>query len=340
METTMIGRSRPGHGFTLIELIVVVMIIAILIALLLPAVQSARESSRRIQCSDRLKQIGLALHNYSSIHTVLPFGVGPDDDQAFATVGTLQSRRYSAQSQLLPFLELGNVFNAINFLVDPFHPYVDAKLGPLGEYGENYTAARTQVAVFLCPSDVSRLTSVWAHNNYRSCNGSTWSGRAGNGMFGQRSAIRPQDVTDGLSNTACFSERIMGSGNEAAYDLHADLFSQTGAWTQDTFHTWCNALTAATARRLDHDVNGGETWLEGNMNWTRYNHLLPPNRPSCKNGLTWNGVSMPAASFHADTVNVLLGDGTVRAVRSGVAPSVWSAIATIRGGEVISGDSY
>jgi hypothetical protein len=82
------------------------------------------------------------------------------------------------------------------------------------------------------------------------------------------------------------------------------------------------------------------TWLEGNMSWTRYNHLLPPGRKTCVNGVTWNGVAMTAGSRHDRIVGVLLGDGSVRSVKYFVDPTVWKGIATIAGGETVSADSY
>ncbi len=252
-----------------------------------------------------------------------------------ATIGSLKARRYSCHTQLLAFLELGTVFDAINFMVDPFNPTTSGQTPPGGGVGVNGTAALTVVAVFLCPSDEDRLEQPWGHNNYRSCNGSTWSGRAGDGMFGQVSRIRFADITDGLSNTAAFCEREKGTGDPAVYDRLADLYANPGGWTQATFSQWCASLTQSQAATLGHDVDGGQNWLEGNMNWTRYNHVLPPNSNACKNGLTWNGAAMTATSPHPGGVNLLLADGSVRYVKSSIALSTWQALATIRGGEII-----
>jgi prepilin-type N-terminal cleavage/methylation domain-containing protein/prepilin-type processing-associated H-X9-DG protein len=331
-------RCRAGRGFTLIEVLVVIAIIGLLVALLLPAVFAARESSRRTWCASNLKQIGLSIQNYHAATNVLPFGVGPDDDQAISTIGSLNSRRYSCQAQLLAYLELGTVFNSINFMVAPFFPYVSGVASPTGEPGVNGTAATTVISVFLCPSDQDRLVQPWGHNNYRCCNGSTWSGRSADGMFGQASRIRFADITDGLSNTAAFCERKKGTGNPNTDDRLADLYANPGVWTQATFSQWCAALSQAQAVTLYHDVDGGQNWLEGNMNWTRYNHVLPPDSNACKNGLTWNGVAMTATSAHSGGVNLLLGDGSVRFVKASIAQSTWQALATISGGEIIGGD--
>ncbi len=312
-----------------------------LIALLLPAVQAAREASRLASCANNLKQIGLAIHSYHATHNILPFGVGPDDDGTVATTGSLNARRYSCQTQFLAYFELGTLYNSINFMVDPFFPATSGSLAPNGFPGPNGTAAATVVSVFLCPTDVDRLadslvaTYPWGHNNYRACNGSTWSGRGGDGMFGQVSVTRFASITDGLSNTAAFSERIKGTGDPTVLDRLADLYANPGAWTPDTFRQWCASLSDAQALTLYHDVDGGQNWLEGNMNWTRYNHMLPPGHPSCKNGLTWNGVAMTATSQHSAGVNVLMGDGSTRSVKWSVDANVWSALATIAGNEVI-----
>jgi prepilin-type N-terminal cleavage/methylation domain-containing protein len=134
-------RKRSPPGFTLIELLVVIAIIAVLIALLLPAVQSAREAARRIQCTNNMKQLGLAMHNYHTAHNNFPLGCSANP-QILGQVATWNS--WSAQGMMLGYLEQMPVYNSINF---SWGPYV------ITPWGINYTAMHTQVAAFLCPSD-------------------------------------------------------------------------------------------------------------------------------------------------------------------------------------------
>ena len=329
-------RKQPTRtGFTLIELLVAIGVIALLIALLMPAVQAAREAARRMQCSNNLKQIGTALHSYHEAHRVLPFGCGTDHDGIVASLGTLDDRRYSAHSQLLPYLEQGNIYRTIDFNLAPFHPYVNAatRVDEVTQSGgalvANGAAAVAKLEVFLCPSDIDRLQSIWGRNNYRACNGSSWSGRAGNGMFGQNSSVRFGQIRDGLSQTAMFSERCKGTWDHAVYDHLSDLYDIAGIWSEETFRQHCASLSPEQAAAYHQDIDSGQTWLVGNMNLTRYNHLVPPNRVSCKNGFTWDGVAMTASSRHSDGVNLLMGDGAVKFVGASVDEKVWQAAGTI-----------
>ncbi len=217
---TVRGASR--RGFTLIELLVVIAIIAVLIALLLPAVQSAREAARRAQCTNNLKQLGLATHNYHGQVNVLPGAnmfLGP----------TNSSWGWCANWMvyLLPNIEQSPLYNAMNFSLDPTQP-------------GNTTVSYINFSGLLCPSEdqKSRPNPPWAPSNYEgnyggpapirmwagtivpfyTCStsndtpvngwgpGTCWWGADSNlGFFGF------EGVTDGTSNTALYSEKLLGS---------------------------------------------------------------------------------------------------------------------------------
>jgi prepilin-type N-terminal cleavage/methylation domain-containing protein len=210
--------GRPGpepgrRGFTLIEVLVVIAIIGLLVALLLPAVQAAREAARRMQCSNNLKQLGLALHGYHDAVGSLPWGEGPDD-----------WNNWSAHVMLLPYLEQGGLYNALNFVSYASGDFLLP--GSPNPAGANATAQLTRLAVLLCPSDLDRLTAPHGHVNYcvNAGNDRNFAPKSPpSGLFAQApycpGTVRFQDVTDGLSQTAAVSERVKGIANDAdVYD--------------------------------------------------------------------------------------------------------------------------
>jgi len=293
-------RGAVRRGFTLIELLVVIAIIGVLIALLLPAVQMARESARRIQCNNNLKQIALAAHNYLGTVGTLPQGLsfqynknasGPTDP--LWTSGSLHV-------PLAQFMEQKVVFDAMNFDVNMYN-------------AENYTISGIGLQTLWCPSDARVVDShtlpdgsgldpgsfVMRYTSYGGCAG-TWfqfsSGRTPkgqamlaqmNGLFFVRSHVTLADITDGTSNTIAFGERA---------------------------HTILN----------DSDQASWHWWTSGNYGDTMFNTLYPMN-PTHKlqqdvadpsEGM--NAYIAGSSSMHPGGANFAFMDGSVKFLKDSI----------------------
>ena len=188
--------QRSRSAFTLIELLVVIFIIGILIGLILPAVQSARESARRLQCESHLKQIGIAVQSYASQYDVFPpsnllgrYPTNGHDGRAF-------SNCLSPFTRVLPQLDQGPLYNAINLQLEPLRG--EAMVA-------NETVMITKIGLFLCPSDFEPPVSGYGRANYRTNSGPTifWGAFAPTSMLGPffiHGPVSAADITDGLSN--------------------------------------------------------------------------------------------------------------------------------------------
>lgn len=326
--------SRPRTAFTLVELLVVIAIIGILVALLLPAVQAAREASRRSQCTNNVRQIVLATHNYLDTNRAIP---------PFACLPTSSTGgSWSVLARVLPFIEQGNMSGLINFELnysDPFHD----------------TVTKTRIPTYTCPSERKsepRLPSTptgRTHfpNNY-AANVGEWlvfdaaTKTQGNGAFIVDGRLTDADYLDGLSNTIAFSEvkafqhfvRPNGAPNALGEPIPADAaavlahvgsgtISKTGhtEWVDGKVHEtgFTGVLTPNTKVKY---TSGGQT---SDVNFINRGESLTATGPTY--------AAVTARSFHSNVVQAAMMDGSVKSVANNVNLMLWRAAITRNGGE-------
>lgn len=346
MFTSAVSRkiTTARGGFTLIELLVVISIVGLLIALLLPAVQAAREAARRAECTNNLKQIGLALHGYHGLHDSLPQGRVVIHDSRYSVSGIPCSGPIdrSFLVAILPYLEQAPLYHAIN--------HGAWILGP-----ENRTIRSTVVGTYACPSDpdsgrpragllgeatpppVPDLASVTS-TSYAGVIGSTYSSAlpdptrlcvvdpkavaAANGCINDLAPISFASITDGLGSTLIVAEKsttiLRGSADPEVAEFRA-------AW-----------------------------WFMGAYGHTLLSAYHPPNAYKKTPASSAQAWQTSASSLHPGGVNGLMGDGSVRFIKDSIqstplnpagiplaSPSgVWQKLSTRNGAEVLDGESY
>jgi prepilin-type N-terminal cleavage/methylation domain-containing protein/prepilin-type processing-associated H-X9-DG protein len=343
-------RDRPG--FTLIELLVVIAIIAVLIALLLPAVQAAREASRRVQCVNHLKQMGLGLHTYESIAGALP----PSNIVHFdaSTQKVDWKNGFSVQARILPFMEQGIAFNAINFSFTHRN-------------AENATVVGVVMEVFLCPSDIhsGQMTAfpfgLAGVISYGFCDGDwfVWNGinpPDNTAVFGPNRSRRIAEFTDGTSQT------LIAADVKALNPLYLcpgglSKFNNSPYGPTNIPGPALDPLSVAPeyGGTCGAVTSGHTAWADGNAQETGITTAWPPNKVTIatkagdgdvdlqsalisSGGPTFGAIT--ARSYHPGGVNALIADGSVKFVKTSINPGAWRALGTVAKGEVLSADVY
>lgn len=346
-------KNSKRQAFTLVELLVVIAIIGILVALLLPAVQAAREAARRMSCSNNMKQIGIALHNYNDTFKVLPAGTinpGIASTQPTMTRHTNNILNHTAHTLILPFIEQQPLHDSIDFNIATggFNAMGGTIRG--GWPNANEPLMQTLLPAYLCPSDrgdergaiaatATYLADGQRHTNYAFCAGGHGNGWPGNqhawqvysasvsnlmdqrtnigyrGAFGHNGAAKFRDFLDGISNVVVVGEVMVANRRSTSYE-----------------HLW------GGYRNYNTFFNNHPNIDVNHINNFRY-HI---NGPTCVGGLTGDcavdanakkhyvGVT---ASQHPGGAQYVLGDGSTRFVGETVDKSVWAVATRLASGE-------
>lgn len=313
--------SSPRRGFTLVELLVVIAIIGVLVALLLPAVQTAREASRRAQCSSSLRQVGLGLHNYHDQRNVFPNGqcnrIGGD-------INRPSWNRACWFQALLPYVEQQTLFDLVDaYMNNPAIPYVTFAVNNTGT-SPSQPGRNSVIPMFVCPSDgegpKNRTVSgneQGFHGNYVLCAGSTTynpstdtQGINLNGMFYPFSQNKFSANVDGTSTTL-YGGEVLTVTDTSAHDLRGRYWN---TWQGNVLFTTLNPPNSPVGDRSNYCINA--------------------LRRPCQ-GLTTTLVNQSARSNHPGGAMFLMGDGAVRFITNNISLVTYQALSTRQGSDLV-----
>lgn len=348
--------KRRYRGFTLVELLVVIAIIGILIALLLPAVQAAREAARRSQCSNNLKQFGLALHNYHDTYKAFPAGAGPGVRPNPSSTAHQGWNAWGGIAGLLPFIEQAPLADLIVWDIY----WNDTGSG-------NRVVADTLIPSFQCPSDPGFMLDYgnMGSISYNLCHGpaAEWEvGRRGQaGLFENQVWYTMASIKDGTSNTIAMAECRMGQnsgpwlatkrdpsyivpdqgwpGNSASGDSRAFTATAADITTINTYYNACLAAYDSSSAWHDDYDQQGRFWVSARGVWASYcTTLIGPNAgPGCDNDHSVTSVCVKeASSYHPGGAQYLNADGSVTFGSETIDQAIWISLGTIKGGEAVS----
>lgn len=343
-------RRHQYRGFTLVELLVVIAIIGILVGLLLPAVQAAREAARRMQCSNNLKQLGLAVHLHHDVHKKFPYGIlrndgnFPHPDLGKPGTPPPQNRRYALMYQLLPFIEqtaLWNKYDQFNFNINRKDPVT---LGP--DWTGNFFL-KDSVAAMMCPSNpggaLNEAVSPVESNRYFR---TSYYGAAGTRAY-------PRVATDG--RPSLFNPFAPGLPNPAPGGALSDgMFTRCKRYgISDAVDGTSNTIMLGERQFFDPIFDSspivddrirdwGWVWFggEGDANLgtsVPINFLLPKNFDTLggtTQQLLFDDRINAFGSMHTGGANFSLSDGSVQFISQSVSPIIFRALGTRAGGEV------